>query len=457
VKKALLVAASGLAIAGLATAGAAGTTKGSAPRFGKRVLLTVDKGAGGYEPSVIVDRFNNVVVTAHKQNHSLVVSPDSRSATKVRSMSWIWTSSDHKTFRDMPGKTALMEQNAEFGDEGDIAYDATGHIYFVDTNVVDNSFTRWKATGRGKLALETTRPVGPFGEFVDDRPWIAAHGDGVVMYIGNEGDSGTYPGGQLKSGDSQAYGPGRYTVYMSYDHGDSFDPLGISLNGSGWCRPAADKRKGSKLLYVLCTNDGGSDVVEQTASMYGSKGLLYSYVSRDDGKTWQRYTMGGYDAKDATQSYPSVTVAKDGTVYALYNESKTNSDGYPIDSHLKLFTSKDNGRHWAKRDVTPREGAMRYTWVDVAPNGTLGIAYYYREGGGSPWYLYAGTAKPGKRFAVAKVDSHPVASKDFPTPLGDYFMCAFGPDSKMHVVWTSLNTDLALEGLNSDIYYARQI
>lgn len=459
-----LAVLSGVAVAATLAAVTAVPTQaastGKAPRFGKPVLLTTDKMFGGYEPSVIVDKFGNVVVTAHKQNHNLVISPDSRATTKIRNMSWIWYSSDSKNFSDMPGATALQEQNHEFGDEGDLAFDETGHIYFVDTNVVDNSFSRWKANGKGKLTLETTRPIGPFGQPVDDRPWIAAHGDGTVMYIGNQGDKVSYPAGQ--TGDGTAYGKGRYTVYMSYDHGDSFDPLGATLNDSGWCRPAADHRKGSKLLYVLCTNDGGANDVNESAGDKGfEKGKLWSYVSGDDGRTWRRYQMGGYDATDSWSTYPSVAVAKDGTVYALYAETtRKKCSGSGCDSivgtKLWLYTSKTMGRTWTKKDVTPIKGRMRYTWLAVAPDGTLGIAFYHRANAKQDWFLYAATAKPGQKFAANKVTTQRVASKDNTYPFGDYFFCAFGPDNKLHVVWTSMNEDLALEGLNSDIYYAKQ-
>ncbi len=424
------------ALAAVAAVAAPGRAAPAKPRFASPVLLTVDPGTGGYEPSVVVDKYGNVVVTAHKQNHSLVLSPDSRSATKVRSMSWIWYSTDSKTFYDMPGKTPLQEQNFEFGDEGDLAWDATGHLYFVDTNVTDNSFTRWKATGKGQLTLEATRPVGPFGEPLDDRPWIAAHGDGVVMYLGNMGNKDWYPLGQNGEGDGN--GPGRYTVYMSYDHGDTFDPLGYSLDDSGWCRPAADKRPGSKTFYVLCTND---------------QGKLYAYVTNDDGKTFSRYNMGTYNDDDQWSTYPSVAVAKDGTVYALYADLAKNGN------RLILYSSKTKGVTWTKRDVTPKAGQIRYSWLDIAPNGTLGIAYYYRSGT-ADWHVWAGTAKPGKAFTVAPVaPKQPVAGSGFASPFGDYFMCAFGPDNKLHVVWTSIVAlpGVAIEGLNTEIYYAKQI
>jgi hypothetical protein len=264
----------------------------------------------------------------------------------------------------------------------------------------------------------------------------------------------SYPAG--RGGDGDAYGPGRYTVYMSYDHGDTFDPLGITLNDSGWCRPAADHRAGSKLLYVLCTNDGGADDTTTSAGDAGyTKGTLWSYVSKDDGHTWSRFRMGGYDAKDAVSTYPSIAITKDGTVYALYNESRT-KNGDPIEGKLRLLTSKNRGRTWTERDVTPAAGIYRYTWLDVAPDGTLGIAYYYRKDVKSDWYVYAATARPGERFVASKVSKDKIASKDYPSAFGDFFQIAFGPDSKLSVVWTSQNTDLVAEGLNTDIYYARQ-
>jgi hypothetical protein len=464
----LAVSCSAVLVAVAMSASAAPAPSG--PQFAAPVLLTINKAAGGYEPSLQVDRFNNVYVTAHKQNHTLVVSPDSRSTTGVRSQSWLWTSKDGRTFTDPAGLTPLQEQNAEFGDEGDLALDDTGHVYFVDTNVTDNSFSRYKATGNGQLTLETTRPVGPFGEAVDDRPWITAHGDGVVLYAGNQGDKATYPAGA--KGDGAAYGPGRYTVYMSYNHGDTFDPLGITLADSGWCRPGADHRPGSKDLYVLCTNDGGANDVQHNAGDPGfEKGTLWAYSSHDDGKTWSRSKMGSYDAaKEGNSTYPSLSVAKDGTIYALYNRSITQHSQVlpggvpdpatglddPADSHLMLYTSKDKGRSWSEREVTPKKGMIRYSWLAVAPDGTVGIAYYYRGSAAEDWYVYAATAKPGAAFKANKVSSTKIASKNYGSAFGDFFQIAFGPDSKLNVVWTVQNTDLLAEGLNTDIYFARQ-
>jgi hypothetical protein len=407
------------------------------PQFARPVLLTTDKYAGGYEPSIAVDRFNNIVITAHKQTQTLALSPDNRSATGVRSQSWLWTSRDGTHFTDMPGMTALQEQSAMFGDEGDVTYDDTGHIYFVDTVFTDSTFSRYKATGNGKLALETTRPLGPSGQPVDDRPWIAAHGDGVVLYAANE-SSYTYPGG--RSGDGNAYGDGRYSIYMSYNHGDTFDPLGITLNDSGWCRPAADHRAGSKLLYVVCPNNGDGN---------GKTGTLWSFVSKDDGRNWSRFRMGAFD-QTKPMSWPTIAVGNDGSVYVMYTQGREGG-------RLHLLTSKDSGRTWVGRDVTPTAGIYHFESFDVAPNGTLGLAYYHRADANSDWFVYAATAAPGQRFVPAKVSTQPIASRSSNAALGDFFEIAFGPDNKLNVAWTARPDDVTSQSLlSSDVYFARQ-
>src|SRR6266516_3911011 len=188
-------------------------------------------------------------------------------------MSWAWTFADNgRSFADLPGLTMLSAEQHDFG----------------DTNVADVTFTRWTVHARGQYTLDTHRPLLPAGEPVDDRPWVTAHGNGHVFYFGNEGDKDTY-------------GSGRYTIYSSYDGGQTFDPIGITLPDSGWCRPAADHRPGSKYVYAFCTNDTGK---------------LYSYVSADDGMSWSRYDAGTYNAADGSSSWPTVEVAKDGSLWA---------------------------------------------------------------------------------------------------------------------------------------------
>src|SRR5437016_4592664 len=198
VRKALPVALACTAFALMAapTGAEAGARAGPHVRFDAPVKVT-PTGAGGYEPAVYVDKFGNIFVTAHKENWQLALGPDANSPTGTRSMSYTWWSTnDGTSFTDIPGLTPLSLENHDFGDEGDFALDGADHLYFVDTNVADVTFTRWTITGRGQISFDTHRPVLPAGEPVDDRPWITAHENGHAFYFGNEGDSDTYPFGQ---------------------------------------------------------------------------------------------------------------------------------------------------------------------------------------------------------------------------------------------------------------------
>jgi hypothetical protein len=166
--------------------------------FGPPVKVT-PTGGFGYEPSFVADHFGNLFATAHKENWQLVLAPDLNSPTYSRSMSWAWISTNSgQSWPDIQGLTPLSIEQHEFGDEGDMALDDANHLYFVDTNVADDTFTRWKVNGLGSITLETTRPLIPAAQFVDDRPWVTAHGNGHVFYFGNEGDKVTYPLGTRK-------------------------------------------------------------------------------------------------------------------------------------------------------------------------------------------------------------------------------------------------------------------
>ena len=166
--------------------------------------------------------------------------------------------------------------------------------------------------------------------------------------------------------------------------------------------------------------------------------------------------MGTYDPRDDVSTYPSVTVAPDGSIYALYNENKTNANGDPTGGRLRLFHSTTRGRSWTETNVTPFPGIYRYTWLDVAPDGSIGVAFYHRTDPAGDWYVWAGTAKKGQRPTFSKVSPATIASKANGSAFGDFFQIAFGPDSKLNVVYTSQNKDLLAEGLNTDVYYVRQ-
>ncbi|HEX9236660.1 MAG TPA: hypothetical protein VF972_10330 [Actinomycetota bacterium] len=434
-----IVAVSGLAF--LIAPGAARASnrpkQGSRARFGTPTLVTPPLGFG-YEPTVLVDRFNNIFAIAHKENWQLVLAPDLNSPTYTRSMSWAWVSEDGgNSFQDIPGLTPLSLEQHDFGDEGDIAFDDANHLYMVDTNVVDDTFTRWTVTGHGlgDITADFTRPVIPTLQDTDDRPWVTAHGNGHVFYFGNEGD--------------KKFG-GRYLVYQSYDGGMTFSPVPTVLENSGWCRPAADHRPGSKYVYALCTNDTG---------------LLYAYVSSDDGHTFKRITIGPYNKKMALvwQSWPTPVVAPNGTLYALFVDAKTvDGSGTPIVTTLRLLTSKDHGLHWKSQDITPSSmrGQFEYGWMAVSPRSStrLGLGIYYRPNTKADWRVYGAIWKAGQIPQLVSLDqTHPVANSTEAQAPPDYLSSSFGPDDRLSVVWTQLAKRIAPYVAFRYIYYARSL
>jgi BNR/Asp-box repeat protein len=453
----------------------------TAPVFGTPVRLPTFKSCGGYEPGLALDRFGNIFVTAHKQNHCDAAALDPSAPAGVRAASWLWTSTDGVNFEDLPGLGGFIvaPDQLDVGDEGDIAVDEANHLYFVDTKVVDDSFTRWTVNGLGTshMTENSHRPVVPTLMPIDDRPWVTAHGSTTVLYAGNEGDKDSYNVGSPAAGCAGPQPPpapgqpakgGRYTVYLSHDGGASFDPVGCTLPDSGWCRPAADHLPGSPFLYMVCTNDGGADDnVNNQGDPGFTVGTLWSYVSADNGQTWKRYKIdnynsnlaGGGDSGDIT--WPAATVASNGYLYALFNNPVSNAAGVKTGSRLLLYRSTDHGVHWARQDVTPGgAGLIRYSWLSVAPDGqTIGVGFFTHKTLNGNWHVYAGESSGfGRPVSYSLVDPVEVAPKgNF--VFGDFFEVGFDNLGRLDVVYTRC-TDLVpnnagTDCLNSDIYFAR--
>jgi hypothetical protein len=463
----IALSAAGLAAAAMTPGWAASGRP--AVRFSAPVKVTPANG-GGYEPGIYTDRFGDLFMTAHKENAELAASPDSRSSTQTRSMSWTWYSTDHgKTWNDLPMGPADA-RNHEFGDEGDMATDDADNLYFIDTEVADVTFTVWHVS-QGHATMTYNTPALGSAQAVDDRPWITAHLNGHVFYFGNEGDKQTYPAGSTSAGPGS--GPGRYTVYGSYDGGKTWDHTGITLADSGWCRPAAAPR--STYVYAVCTDDAGAnDNTSNSGDAQHLHGHLYSYVSPDDGKTWYRYFITGYNAHDGFTSWPSVQVAADGSLWALYLDGVTqhcpSGQCNPVGARFLVMHSRDHGRHWTTYDARPTGAAANwqydYSWMSVAPdNHTLGLAVYgrpYTSNDSKPWRVYGAVFNAGARPSLVSLDqAHPVTPAGYPSAPGDFLMCVFDKFHKLHATWTRVVTDAETPVVTAfvyrDIYEANQL
>jgi hypothetical protein len=477
-----VAALGGLALL-LLIANSSNTVSAGAPTFGTPVRLPTFKSCGGYEPGISLDRFGNIFVTAHKQNHCDAVADDPSAPIGVRAQSWMWTSTDGVNWNDMPGLDNLLADPAtlDVGDEGDIALDDANHFFFVDTKVVDDSFTRWTVTGAGtsNMVQDIHRPVIPSLMPIDDRPWVTAHGATTVLYAGNEGDKDSYDVGSTANGctgpvtppavGQQAAG-GRYTVFMSHDAGNTFNPVGCTLPDSGWCRPAADHTPGSLYLYMVCTNDAGADDNVNSQGDPGfTVGTLWAYVSADDGNSWTRHKVDNYNSNlpgggsSGDITWPAVKVAANGYVYALFANPITDASRTKIGTTLNLYRSVDHGTTWQRQNVTPANaGLIRYSWMDVSGDGhTVGVGYFTHATINGNWHVYAGTENVfGGTVHYSLVDPVEVApGGDF--AFGDFFEVGFDPLGRLDVVYTRC-TDLVpgddtTDCFNSDIYFARSL
>ena len=189
---------------------------------------------------------------------------------------------------------------------------------------------------------------------------------------------------------------------------------------------------------------------------------MYSYVSTDDGHTWNRYNMGTYNDGDATQSYPSIQVAPDGTVWVIYADSdNVNLGGIPNTNRVYLFKSTDQGKTWTRQEITPARGRYQYPWLAISADGKkFGLGVYYRPNATVPWSVAGATWNAGgtidaKQF-VSLDPNHPVSPADRDQPPADYMGSYFFPDGKLGVIWTRyvLWTDAAT--LERDIYFIKQ-
>ena len=172
----------------------------------------------GYEPSLSIDSQGNMFITAHKDLRwggegspfapALGGDLDTWYACQDGEMtswdywaSWFWISNDGgetwdhgSNFDPTPGNLAnsaigsVTGSGSEcLGDEGDIAVDANDVVYYLDTPLEDNWWHKFTDGGNTYISPCVCARMQTIA--ADDRPWIAAQGDGIIHYLGNPGAS----------------------------------------------------------------------------------------------------------------------------------------------------------------------------------------------------------------------------------------------------------------------------
>lgn len=445
--------ASGLLAVLLAGSGAAATQRPAA--FEPPVLLTPVPGSGGFEPGLVVDRFDNVWVTAHHSYGPAVA--DAGSPAGVRSASFLWMSRDGKTFANPPGSTQLNAEQQYPGDEADLAVDANGGVFFLDLAEAGTNYTfsAWKATGPGRARLSRSTPALP-AAFAFDRPFIAAGGDGQLLISEN-----TLGGAAVdrRTGPDHPITKGATGLYVSHDGGATLTTAlpYVPDGADAFCRPLVEHRDARRMVAV-CTTSASDALV--TTSVLPTR--LVAFVSSDGGDTWVRHPISGpVGLPSDAEMFLSVAQDPDGTLHVLYHQQPASGT-----VRLLMFTSRDHGMSWARRDVTPLTGIWNQASIASAPNGMLGLAGYYRPNAHSSWQFRAAVFNPA---SSGRPVSHEIkqgqvvlAPSDAYAP-GEFTQAAFDHESRLRVTYavrnlpaTPADSTLDKHAPSFAIYYAQQ-
>lgn len=378
--------------------------EGSTPGF----LAPVQLDGSGFEPSIEVGPQGTIYVTA-----------PSPAENTSRTPSWLWLSRDGGQTWTAPAEHPVAPPaDAEVGMEGDIAVDPRGWLYQLDTYYEDNTVGAWSDQGR---VLEHARSAQGTPTR-DDRPWIAAVGDGELVYLGNH-MSTTGPEGVYRS-------PSRW-IYRSLDGGRTWAPVtGVPEDPDhGFHRATLDAHPASGTVVVAqLTGD------EPPAE-------VRVLVSEDGGRTFDDpRTVAEIETARGPQVWPSVAVGSE-AIHVAWTERT--GEGSLSPSQVQLARSRDGGETWDVDSLGDGERTFAYPWIAVGPSGQLGLSVYAADvplGRDTDWTILAGVepdlAEDGFVPELSRADPEPVSDTQNPDEtLRDFHQNAFGPDGRLHIAY----------------------
>ncbi|MFQ3321601.1 MAG: hypothetical protein ACI9O1_000692 [Candidatus Thalassarchaeaceae archaeon] len=363
----------------------------------------------GYEPSISITSNGNMFITAHKDlrwggesNPFFPVlggEPGPWYACQSGQQtswdywaSWLWASFDNGTtwghgdgFEPTPGNSFTANYIAGgsecLGDEGDISVDSKDNVYYLDTTLEDNW---WHILSSNGTEYETVTCQRMNTMAADDRPWVAAQGEGIIHYLGNSGVSPLECTGDV----------GRYWYYHSEDAGLTFSQC-YAVPG-GWSTIASQKHGPYVYIAQEDADTASGSVIIRISDDYGrGTGLT-------DG-SWADPKDVGERKGNCPEGYPVVNTNEIGTVAVVWSDCPNGATGA---WEMKLALSYDYGLNWTTWDITHMNGIHMYPFVSISDDNTLAIAFYgidfddnqlegdYVEG--EKWYAYAAAIKEPK-------------------------------------------------------------
>ena len=413
----------------------------------------------GYEPSLSIDSMGNMQITAHKDLRwggegnpfapiiggnldSWYACEDGAMTTWDYWASWFWVTTDNGTtwdhadqFEPTPGNLAnsaigsLTGGASEcLGDEGDIAVDDQDVVYYLDTTLEDNWWHRFTEGGDSYEMGSVCQRMNTMA--ADDRPWVAAQGDGIIHYLGNSGVSPPEC-----TGDA-----GRYWYYHSEDGGDSFSQC-YSMPG-GWSTISSE-REGPYVYVAQEDADTGSGTVQIRISNEYGRG---TGPGPSDG-TWEVPKDLGPRNGNCPEGYPVVNNNEAGTVAVVWADCPFGDLGA---WDMLMAISYDHGETWEESwsiapDWGESGGITMYPFVSISENNLVSVSWYGLEYGddgytvGDEWYLMVGAIyqpHTGDQFEWVKGDETPLhivneyeeINGDVHA-LHDFFETVHGPDA----------------------------
>lgn len=392
-------------------------------RFSDPVRLN-PPGKYGYEPSVDVDPHGTIYSTAHKA---------SVTNEGTRLSSWFWYSTDGgDTWHDMPSNAQV--DNKQYAFEGDIAVDDEGRVYYVDTYAAENHLNRW-----------LTEPGGPVWDFskpaqgttgIDDRPWLQAHGDGIVYYLGNNGIDLPAPETPDRSG--------RIWFYRSTDGGLSWS-LGRTWTDTDYLSLAASKADDS--VYIAGPLDDDFEDRDQDDGEEIPFGVV---TGRNHGTDFVVDREVAFYEKGPADPFSAWSVTdRAGHAYHV----TVDDDPYDKTSGNVLFVRGETGS-WDVLDVTPFGGTFTKPWIGAGREGLVAIVFYatktidtgrplglvqdvLTDNPPSDWFPYALVTTNARsnrpKWTLRRLTTDPVAT-DGGEPE-DFFEVAVGPMDRIHVTF----------------------
>ncbi|MFN2595541.1 MAG: hypothetical protein ABR579_11710 [Actinomycetota bacterium] len=341
----------------------------------------------------------------------------------VASASPVWYSTDGgKTFKEMSSQGHIREYGV--GSEGDIAYDDSGHVWFIDTYVPSLMETQWSDHGATWDRTTSTNGVVPA---LNDRPWTAWTKKGIYLYV----NYGSWVMVYKSTDDGLTWtSPGPMTWKGSFDS-HPFWPGHIAAN-----------RKTGQVWAVGVNYVSPTD--QQLISAVSADGQTFKEIpvtkpERVGGFTGQ--FVGSTAIDDAGNAY---------TTWATY-------DNKGCSVYYGFYDVQD--KSWHQVRVPTGQGCATFPWIKAGADGKLALVWYQTDfdkkipsvsasGSGyqdavpatAEWYAHVAAITnargPHPNFTMGEIPTNgPILVGPLGRELWDYFQVAIDPQGYIDVAF----------------------